>query len=180
MVQADPTYSERRTDGAPGIPILLIALVAVVAGVVLIVPATGLTVIAGVVLLVAAALVLRGLTAVAPGQVRVVQLLGRYTGSIRRTGLRWVNPFTTRRPVSTRIRNHQTEVTKVNDSDGNPIEIAAVVVWQVSDTAKAVFEVDDFEQFVADPGRDRRPAHRQLVRVRGAPGRRDVVARQHR
>jgi regulator of protease activity HflC (stomatin/prohibitin superfamily) len=93
--------------------------------------------------------VLRGLAAVAPGQARVVQLLGRYTGTIRRTGLRWVNPFTTRRRISTRIRNHQTEVTKVNDADGNPIEIAAVVVWQVSDTAKAVFEVDDYEQFVA-------------------------------
>jgi regulator of protease activity HflC (stomatin/prohibitin superfamily) len=149
MVQADPTYSERRTDGAPGIPILFGALAAVVAGVVLIIQATGLTVIVGVALLVVATLVLRGLTAVAPGQARVVQLLGRYTGSIRRTGLRWVNPFTSRRPVSTRIRNHQTEVTKVNDADGNPIEIAAVVVWQVSDTAKAVFEVDDFEQFVA-------------------------------
>jgi regulator of protease activity HflC (stomatin/prohibitin superfamily) len=111
--------------------------------------ATDLAVTAGLLLAVAAGIVLRGLTAVAPGQARVVQLLGRYTGSVRRTGLRWVNPFTTRRRVSTRIRNHQTEVTKVNDADGNPIEIAAVVVWQVSDTAKAVFEVDDFEQFVA-------------------------------
>jgi regulator of protease activity HflC (stomatin/prohibitin superfamily) len=102
-----------------------------------------------VVVLIVAVLGLRGLTQVAPGQARVVQLLGRYTGSIRRTGLRWVNPFTTRFRISTRIRNHQTEVTKVNDADGNPIEIAAVVVWQVSDTAKAVFEVDSFEDFVA-------------------------------
>jgi regulator of protease activity HflC (stomatin/prohibitin superfamily) len=100
-------------------------------------------------LLIVAVLGFRGLTQVAPGQARVVQLLGRYTGSIRQTGLRFVNPFTTRRPISTRIRNHQTEVTKVNDADGNPIEIAAVVVWQVSDTAKAVFEVDSFEDFVA-------------------------------
>jgi regulator of protease activity HflC (stomatin/prohibitin superfamily) len=146
---ADTSYSERRTDAAPGIPILFAALIVIVIGVVLITRATGVTVITGLVLVIAATIVLRGLTAVAPGQARVVQLLGRYTGSVRRTGLRWVNPFTTRRPVSTRIRNHQTEVTKVNDSDGNPIEIAAVVVWQVSDTAKAVFEVDDFEQFVA-------------------------------
>jgi regulator of protease activity HflC (stomatin/prohibitin superfamily) len=107
------------------------------------------TVIIGLVLIVLSAITLRGLTPVAPGQARVVQLLGRYTGSVRRTGLRWVNPFTTRQRVSTRIRNMQTDVLKVNDADGNPIEIAAVVVWQVNDTAKAVFEVDRFEQFVA-------------------------------
>jgi regulator of protease activity HflC (stomatin/prohibitin superfamily) len=146
---ADTTYRERRTDGAAGIPILVGVLVAVAAGVVLLSRATDVTTLAGVALEVLAVLAARGLTVVAPGQARVVQLLGRYTGTVRTTGLRWVNPFTTRRPVSTRIRNHQTEVTKVNDSDGNPIEIAAVVVWQVSDTAQAVFEVDDFEQFVA-------------------------------
>jgi regulator of protease activity HflC (stomatin/prohibitin superfamily) len=145
----EATYSERRTDGAPGIPILLGGIAALILGIVLIIIAKAVTVWLGVLLLLVAALGLRGLTAIAPGQARVVQLLGRYTGSVRRTGLRWVNPFTTRLRVSTRIRNHQTEVTKVNDADGNPIEIAAVVVWQVSDTAKAVFEVDDFEQFVA-------------------------------
>jgi regulator of protease activity HflC (stomatin/prohibitin superfamily) len=146
---ADTTYRERRTDGAAGIPILVGVLVAVAAGVVLLSRATDVTTLAGVALEVLAVLAARGLTVVAPGQARVVQLLGRYTGTVRTTGLRWVNPFTTRRPVSTRIRNHQTDVTKVNDADGNPIEIAAVVVWQVSDTAKAFFEVDAFEQFVA-------------------------------
>ncbi|MEV6522733.1 SPFH domain-containing protein [Longispora sp. NPDC051575] len=90
-----------------------------------------------------------GLTPVAPGEARVVQFLGRYTGTIRADGLRWVNPFTNRRRISTRIRNLETEVAKVNDADGNPIEIAAVVVWHVEDTAKAVFEVDDFLEFVA-------------------------------
>jgi regulator of protease activity HflC (stomatin/prohibitin superfamily) len=90
-----------------------------------------------------------GLTPVAPGQARVVQLLGKYQGTIRTDGLRWVNPLTGRRKVSTRIRNHETGTAKVNDLDGNPIEIAAVVVWQVEDTAKAVFEVDDFVEFVA-------------------------------
>lgn len=148
-IGTETTYSERRTDGAPGIPILLGGIVAILVGIVLIIMANRVTGPAGVVLLIVAVLGLRGLTPVTPGQARVVQLLGRYTGSIRQTGLRWVNPFTTRRPVSTRIRNHQTEVTKVNDADGNPIEIAAVVVWQVSDTAKAVFEVDSFELFVA-------------------------------
>jgi regulator of protease activity HflC (stomatin/prohibitin superfamily) len=143
------TTQERRTDGAPGIPILLGGLVVIAAAIALLSTGADAAVIAGVVLIVVTGIVLIGLTPVAPGQARVVQLLGRYTGSIRKTGLRWVNPFTTRRRVSTRIRNHQTEVTKVNDADGNPIEIAAVVVWQVSDTAKAVFEVDQFEQFVA-------------------------------
>jgi hypothetical protein len=146
MSPAEITYSERRTDGGPGIPIFLAGLVAVGAGILISVAGQAWI---GVLLIVVTVIVLRGLTAVAPGQARVVQLLGRYTGSIRRTGLRWVNPFTTRQRISTRIRNHQTDVTKVNDSDGNPIEIAAVVVWQVSDTAKAVFEVDDYEQFVA-------------------------------
>jgi regulator of protease activity HflC (stomatin/prohibitin superfamily) len=141
--------SERRADGAPGIPILLIGIVAVVAGVFLLSQGAGTAALIGGLLIVVTVIVLLGLTPVAPGQARVVQLLGRYTGSVRTTGLRWVNPFTTRRRISTRIRNHQTEVTKVNDADGNPIEIAAVVVWQVSDTAKAVFEVDQFEQFVA-------------------------------
>jgi SPFH domain / Band 7 family len=101
-------------------------------------------------LLVAAGLVLAcGLTPVAPGEARVVQLLGRYTGTVRTDGLRWLNPLTRRRRISTRIRNHETAIAKVNDADGNPIEIAAVVVWQVADTAKAVFGVDDFAAFAA-------------------------------
>ncbi|SNS43873.1 SPFH domain / Band 7 family protein [Actinomadura meyerae] len=101
-------------------------------------------------LLVLAGLVLTaGLTPVAPGEARVLQLLGRYSGTVRTDGLRWVNPLTERRRVSTRIRNHETGLAKVNDLDGNPIEISAVVVWQVADTARAVFEVDDFVEFVA-------------------------------
>lgn len=102
----------------------------------------------GGVLLIAAVVVLRGLLAVSPGQAQVVQLLGRYRGTVRTEGLRWVNPLTTRRAISTRIRNHESDTTKVNDLDGNPIEMAAVVVWRVEDTAKAVFEVDDFVRFV--------------------------------
>lgn len=103
----------------------------------------------GVVLLLAAITVARGLTPVAPGEARVVQLFGRYAGTIRDEGLRWVNPAARTRKVSTRIRNHETGTAKVNDADGVPIEIAAVVVWQVEDTARAVFGVDDFIEFVA-------------------------------
>ncbi len=105
--------------------------------------------ITGVVLEALAVLNVLGLTGVFPGQARVVSLFGRYTGTVRATGLRWVNPLTTRRKVSTRVRNHETATLKVNDADGNPIEMAAVVVWQVRDTAKAVYSVDNFTAFVA-------------------------------
>lgn len=110
---------------------------------------SGVLVAVFVLLVLAGLVVLVGLTPVAPGQARVVQLLGRYQGTIRTDGLRWVNPLTSRVSVSTRIRNHETGVAKVNDADGSPIEIAAVVVWQVEDTARATFEVDDFVEFVA-------------------------------
>lgn len=90
-----------------------------------------------------------GLTLVAPNQVRVLQVLGAsYVGTLHTEGLRWVNPLTTRAKVSTRIRNHDTGVAKVNDADGNPIEISAVVVWRVEDAARAVLGVDDFVEFV--------------------------------
>jgi regulator of protease activity HflC (stomatin/prohibitin superfamily) len=105
--------------------------------------------ISGGLLIVLGGVALSGLTAVAPGQARVVQLFGRYSGTIRTSGLRWVNPFAKRRKLSTRLRNHETVVAKVNDADANPIEIAAVVVWQVADTARALYEVDDFVAFVA-------------------------------
>ena len=82
------------------------------------------------------------------GKARAVQLFGRYRGTIRDPGLQWVNPFTRRIAVSTRIRNQESAQAKVNDADGNPIEIAAVVVWQIQDTASALYSVDDFTQFV--------------------------------
>ncbi|MDC0773031.1 SPFH domain-containing protein [Streptomyces sp. HD] len=94
-------------------------------------------------------LAMSGLNMVAPGEARVVQLFGRYRGTIRQDGLRWVNPFTSRTKISTRVRNHETAVLKVNDAYGNPIELAAVVVWKVEDTAQASFEVDDFLEFVS-------------------------------
>jgi len=102
-----------------------------------------------IVLLIADELTFKGLTPVVPGEARAVQLFGRYHGTIRASGLHWVNPFAERRKVSTRVRNHETSIAKVNDADGNPIEIAAVVVWQVQDTAMAIYAVDDFANFVA-------------------------------
>lgn len=156
----EPKVSERQTNGSNGWPVLigaLLLLLASVAGVIIGLAllanaddAPGLVVIVLSLLLGFGSLVtLAGLTAIAPGEARVVQLLGKYVGTIRTEGLRWVNPITGRTKISTRIRNHETDVAKVNDADGNPIEIAAVVVWQVQDTAKARFEVDDFVEFVA-------------------------------
>ncbi|MFF8288073.1 SPFH domain-containing protein [Streptomyces sp. NPDC016309] len=103
----------------------------------------------GVLVAAGSALAMGGLNMVAPGEARVVQLFGRYRGTIREDGLRWVNPFTSRAKVSTRVRNHETAVLKVNDAYGNPIELAAVVVWKVEDTAQAMFEVDSFPVFVS-------------------------------
>jgi len=93
-------------------------------------------------------LCLAGLTVVNPNQAKLVLLFGVYRGSIKQQGFWWVNPLSTRRRVSLRVRNFESAKLKVNDLDGNPIEIAAVVVWRVVETAEAMFEVDDYEQFV--------------------------------
>ncbi|SDX17921.1 SPFH domain / Band 7 family protein [Amycolatopsis xylanica] len=145
-----PQIHERQAAGMPGLPALGLAILVMAGGVLLIAAQVNVvtTVIGGVIAGVAL-FCTRGLTMVAPGQAQVLQLFGRYQGTIRADGLRWVNPFTVRRPISTRIRNLETEQAKVNDADGNPIEVAAVVVWQVEDTAKALFEVDSFGAFVA-------------------------------
>lgn len=89
-----------------------------------------------------------GLFMVHPNQARVLTLFGKYVGSARETGLRWANPFFAKETVSLRVRNFDCDPLKVNDSSGNPIEIAAVVVWKVVDSAEAVFEVDDYISFV--------------------------------
>ncbi len=133
----------------PGWPLAIGAAAAVAAGAGLAATRSGPLVIVGVLLILAGAATAAGLTAVAPGEARVVQLLGRYSGTIRAQGLQWVSPLTRRRRISTRIRNHETGVAKVNDAEGNPIEIAAVVVWLVADTGRAMFGVDDFASFVA-------------------------------
>jgi regulator of protease activity HflC (stomatin/prohibitin superfamily) len=93
-------------------------------------------------------ILLGGLLIVNPNEAQVLQLFGTYVGTLRDQGFRWVNPFTSKRRISLRVRNFETSKLKVNDLDGNPIEIAAVVVWQVVDTAEAVFQVDSYENFV--------------------------------
>jgi hypothetical protein len=152
----DRQVTEREARYLPGLRMLVLGIVLLLAGVVLVVVVashqshgvTAALTLLSVVIFIASVLALQGLTSVVPGQARVVQLFGRYRGTIRDSGLQWVNPFTRRIAVSTRIRNQESAQAKVNDADGNPIEIAAVVVWQVQDTASAVYSVDDFTQFV--------------------------------
>ena len=89
-----------------------------------------------------------GLFVVNPNEAKVVQLFGNYVGTVKEPGFKWINPFCTKRKVSQRVRNFETPKLKVNDHVGNPIEIAAVVVWKVVETAEALFEVDNYENFV--------------------------------
>jgi regulator of protease activity HflC (stomatin/prohibitin superfamily) len=93
-------------------------------------------------------LVVVGLTIVPPNDSRVLVLFGKYTGTVRESGFWWVNPFTSRKRVTLRIRNFNSQKIKVNDLHGNPIEIGAVIVWKVVDSAKAIFDVDNYEEFV--------------------------------
>jgi regulator of protease activity HflC (stomatin/prohibitin superfamily) len=147
---------ERAAWFLPGLPMLVLGLAALAAGIALLWltghtsggASTALAWLGGLVVA-AAALTLRGLTPVVPGRVHVVQLFGKYRGTIREPGLQWVNPFTNRIVISTRIRNLESPQAKVNDADGNPIEIAAVVVWRVQDTAHALYAVDSYANFVA-------------------------------
>jgi regulator of protease activity HflC (stomatin/prohibitin superfamily) len=142
---------------APGVPVAAAGIVLLLAAIVLLIKGVNhaagtahtVLIVVAVLLFIAALLALHGLTPVVAGEARVVQLFGNYRGTIRAPGLHWVNPFARRRKVSVRLRNHETAVAKVNDADGNPIEIAAVVVWQVQDTAGALYSVDDFPKFVA-------------------------------
>ncbi len=95
-----------------------------------------------------AVVILASLVIVQPGQTRVVRFFGSYVGTVRRTGLSWILPFSDRRNVSVRVRNFETNHLKVNDAEGNPVEIASIVVWQVADTSRALYAVDDYLNFV--------------------------------
>jgi regulator of protease activity HflC (stomatin/prohibitin superfamily) len=94
-------------------------------------------------------IVISSLVIVPPGQTSVVQFFGRYVGTLRTQGLSWVLPLTSRRRISVRVRNFETNHLKVNDADGNPVEIASIVVWQVADTSKATFAVDNYLDFIS-------------------------------
>jgi regulator of protease activity HflC (stomatin/prohibitin superfamily) len=143
---------EREYQGLPGLPMLLLLLVfggvsvyGIIAGarnedLSIVFSSLGGLVLDG--------FLLAGLFIVNPNEGRVLQLFGDYVGTAKRDGLRWANPFYTKKRISLRVRNFESARLKVNDNEGNPIEIAAVVVWQVVDTAEAVFQVDDYNNYV--------------------------------
>ena len=151
---AQTPIEERPARSLPGVPVLVGGIVLILGGVAVTIGAAhaggaaSFLVVLSILMDLVGGTVLGGLTPVAPGHARVVQLFGRYDGTIREPGLRWVNPFTKRLVVSTRIRNQESAQLKVNDFEGNPIEIAAVVVWQVRNTADAKYSVDDVVKFV--------------------------------
>ncbi|MGY2895270.1 SPFH domain-containing protein [Deinococcus sp. UYEF24] len=138
---------ERRAFGLPGVPAFLIIVVVLVL-------LAGLAAVTESVAWIALGFVaffflVSGFFIVAPNQASVIMLFGRYVGTERRNGFFWTNPLTNRKKLSLRIRNFNSERLKVNDAGGNPIEIAAVIVWRVVDTARASFDVEDYAQFVA-------------------------------
>ncbi len=141
----------RAVAGAPAAAAAVLLALAAVALIVVGASAGSVAIsVVGAVVLAALALLSCGFVVVQPNESRVLILFGRYVGTVTEAGLWLVNPFTVfwRSTISLRVRNFQGERIKVNDSSGNPIEIAAVVVWRVTDTAKAVFDVESFEQFV--------------------------------
>ncbi len=149
--------TERRAWAVNGFLALLVGVVllgvavylAVIGGFALNAGTGGLGALIGAgVLFVAAVLVLSSVTIVQPGQTKVLQFFGQYVGTNRREGLTMVMPLTTKPTVSVRVHNFETSVVKVNDAHGNPVEIGAIVVWQVADTAKARFAVEDYSDFV--------------------------------
>jgi regulator of protease activity HflC (stomatin/prohibitin superfamily) len=143
---------ERDYHGLSGIPVLLVLLAAEALlgwALVLTIRAQNVPGVVVIVLgLVFVAFLLCGLFMVHPNQGKVLQLFGKYQGTAKIQGLRWANPFLMKKAVSLRVRNFESSRLKVNDNEGNPIEIAAVVVWKVIETAEAVFEVDDYENYV--------------------------------
>jgi regulator of protease activity HflC (stomatin/prohibitin superfamily) len=148
-----PAITETPVSTLPGIPALLVLLALNLGALAFVIHAAradlgAAAIIGGLLALGVAFLLLFGLFTVHPNQAVVLQLFGRYIGSTRDAGLRWANPFYAKRPVSLRVRNFESGQLKVNELEGSPIEIAAVVVWQVVDSAEALFEVDDYESFV--------------------------------
>lgn len=143
---------EKTVSSLPGIPTVVAAILSILLGLYLLLleplrlsPLLAL----GAVLLVLLGIFLgAGLYKVEPNQSAVLSLFGRYVGTVREDGLRWSNPFCAKRKVSLRVRNFESGKLKVNDLEGSPIEIAAVIVWQVADSAEAVYNVDDYESFV--------------------------------
>jgi len=141
-------YRENHKKVMSGWLPLVLGLIAIAYGVYLVIAGSVSLKITGAVVNVLAITYLAGLFMVNPNEGRVMQLFGKYTGTAKEEGLRWANPFYTKKRLSLRVRNFETGRMKVNDTDGNPVEIAAIVVWKVVDTAEASFHVDNYEKFL--------------------------------
>jgi regulator of protease activity HflC (stomatin/prohibitin superfamily) len=143
---------EREYTALPGLPVAIVLLALIVLSAFEIVNGIRgeslLLVVGAALVLLLSIFLLTGLIVVNPNEAKVLQFFGRYAGTIKQPGLRWANPLYTKKRISQRIRNFESAHLKVNDNEGNPIEIAAVVVWRVVDTAEAVFEVDDYNNYV--------------------------------
>jgi regulator of protease activity HflC (stomatin/prohibitin superfamily) len=140
--------AERAAKSLPGVSMLLLLLGLIAASCYLIVSSGGgLLLVLAIIILTFASFALAGLYSVQPNEAIAITLFGAYRGTDRNNGLRWVWPWLTRKKISMRVRNVTSDKLKVNDKDGNPIEIAANVVWRVEDSAQALFDVDDYESF---------------------------------
>jgi regulator of protease activity HflC (stomatin/prohibitin superfamily) len=143
---------ERAYNGMPGLPVLLVLILADLGAVWMLVmnirSESAPEIVFSALVIALVTFLMAGLFMVNPNEGKVLQLFGAYKGTAKVQGLRWANPFLTKKKVSLRVRNFESSHLKVNDIDGNPIEIAAVVVWKVFETAEAVFEVDDYEHYV--------------------------------
>jgi regulator of protease activity HflC (stomatin/prohibitin superfamily) len=143
---------ERENAALPGLPVLIGGIVLIVGSIYHIIQGalepSASAIIGWTVVLIGSVLLLAGLFVVNPNEAKVLQFFGRYAGTVKQPGLRWANPFYTKKRISQRVRNFESSRLKVNDNEGNPIEIASVVVWRVVDTAEAVFEVDDYNNYV--------------------------------
>jgi regulator of protease activity HflC (stomatin/prohibitin superfamily) len=136
---------EQDTGSIGGIPVVLAAIIIIAAGIAGLVSGFGPVAIIPIVI---GVILFAGLYTVAPNQSAVLSLFGKYIGTVDETGLRWNNIFYSKKKISKRVRNFESGKLKVNELDGSPIEIAAIVVWEVSDSAEAVFNVDSYESFV--------------------------------
>jgi regulator of protease activity HflC (stomatin/prohibitin superfamily) len=143
---------ERPASRIPGFGSLFVGLAALAGGLYLFIQGAsrdqGGMILLGLLIITAGIVLMVGLFVVQPNEARVLTLFGRYSGTVRDDGFWWVNPFTIKKSVSLKVRNFQADKLKVNDNQGNPIEIAAVVVWRVVDSAKALFDVEKYEEFV--------------------------------
>ena len=148
---------ERARDGMPGLPMVAVILAVIAAAAWTFVSfvraaqvdaENPLVMVLVILLAVLAIFLIRGFFLISPNEAQVLQLFGDYAGTAKVPGLRWANPFYTRKKLSLRVRNFESSHLKVNDAEGNPIEIAAVVVWRVVETAEATFEVDDYQNYV--------------------------------